>query len=150
MKNDRPKSRAKRERPTVGQLIYKNLQDAPERYDPREIQRAAQEKICSSLQECVDINRRKWKHFYIVYLLRHEQLLPGALRGFFIARQSRPSPDWDMSLWEYFTDDEKLVYHWTLPDQITGRMMLANPSAVPDHAKELLGYVTQFSKSLLT
>ena len=139
----------KRERPTVGQIVTKHLQEMPETYDIREMQRAMEPSVCSNLQECIQKNKKIWDHFYIVYLLRFENLLPGALRGYFVARQTRPTPDWDMSLWEYNAKEDQLLYHWTLPDRICGQMMLANPATVPLKGLELLGFVQKFAQGAL-
>lgn len=140
---------SKRSRPTVGQYVYKNLEAKPEFYDPQEVQRAMESSICYNIEKAIERGAKQWDHFYLVFLLRFEHFLPGALRPFYIPRQTRPTPDWDMSLWEYDRNWEKPKYLWTLPDKETGLMMLSNPSGVPDHAKELLGYVQKFHKGEL-
>ena len=149
MKTDDFSGSRKRSRPTVGQYVYKNLSEKPEFYDPQEIQRAMQGSTCVHLEECIQRGSKVFDHFYVVYLLRYEILAPGALRGRFWYRQTRPDPDWDTSLWEYNKADNKLLFHWSLPDKETGLMMLSNPSGVPDHAKELLGFVQKFHKGEL-
>ena len=86
----------------------------------------------------------KSKPFYVCVQTRRERLLPNVIRNQFYARQTRPLPQYDLALYYYEPEAEKLSFVWCIPDKETvSEMVRTNYTGSSDQA-QLLGFVKSF------
>jgi len=99
----------------------------------------------SNVHECVKSNLGSYDgDFYIVCLTKKERLMQNVLRGYFFARQSCPTPDYDQSVYRYVREDDRLDFLWVIPNADVVNFMKNNPNSVDTDKYGLLGFVLQF------
>lgn len=59
------------------------------------------------------------KRLYICVQTRRERLLDNVIRSQFYARRTRPIPQYDLAVYYYDCQDEKLSFIWCIPDKQT-------------------------------
>jgi len=70
----------------------------------------------ANVHECVKSHLDKFiGDFYIVVLTKKERLMQNVLRGYFFARQSCPTPDYDQAVYKYCREDDRLDFLWVIP-----------------------------------
>jgi len=98
-----------------------------------------------NVHECVQDNIGKFEEeFYIVCLTKKERLMQNVLRGYFFARQSCPTPDFDQAVYRYIKKDARLEFLWVLPAADIVNYMKNNPSSVEPEKYGILSFVLQF------
>jgi len=104
----------------------------------------------ANVHECVQTHLGKFEgDFYIVCLTKKERLMQNVLRGYFFARQSCPTPDYDQSVYKYFREDARLDFLWVIPSADVVNFMKNNPNSVEPEKYALLGFVMQFADGSL-
>ena len=103
-----------------------------------------------NIHECVESHKGAFEgDFYIVCLTKKERLMQNVMRGYFFARQSCPTPDYDQSVYKYIKEDDRLDFLWVLPSADVVNYMKNNPNHVEPDKYALLGFVTQFADGSL-
>lgn len=98
-----------------------------------------------NIYECINKNLGSFEgDFYIVCLIKKERLMQNVLRGYFFARQSCPTPDYDQIVYRYNKDDASLDFLWVLPAEHVVNYMKNNPNYVEPENYALLGFVMKF------
>lgn len=137
------------ERKTVGQASYDLLQKKPERIGAVDLQREMQKSVCEQFKEVIEKHKSYADSYYIILMYRKERLLPNVIRQQFIVRKTRPSPDYDCSLFSYDNKTQELKFHWTIPDDETCTYLLLNKENLSQDEKELYQFVKSFSEGTL-
>jgi len=103
-----------------------------------------------NIHECFQSNLDKFPDdFYVVCLTKKERLMEKVFRGYFFARQSCPTPDYDQVVYRYIKEDDKLEFLWVIPDAASVRFMKNNTTSVPPEKYGLLNFVLQFADGSL-
>ena len=103
-----------------------------------------------NIHECVQAHLSKFPgDFYVVCLTKKERLMQNVLRGYFFARQSCPTPDYDQAVYRYVREDAHLDFLWVVPDAAAVNFMKNNPNSVPPEKYGLLKFVLQFADGSL-
>lgn len=98
-----------------------------------------------NIHECVQSNLGSFEgDFYIVCLIKKERLMQNVMRGYFFARQSCPTPDYDQIVYKYIKEDANLDFLWIVPDDWAVNFMKNNPSSVEPDKYKLLEFVLKF------
>ena len=79
------------------------------------------------------------KPFYVCVWLRRERHLNNTMRAQFFYRLTRPSPQYDLSLYWYDPKAEDLRFVWCIPDVETTHIM-AHPGFLPEKDEEQLSW----------
>jgi hypothetical protein len=100
--------------------------------------------------KCVQDNKDKYQgDFYVVVLTKKERLMQNVLRGYFFARSSCPTPDYDQAVYKCFKKDSRLELLWVIPAADVVNLMKNNPHLVEKSKYGLLGYVLKFADGSL-
>lgn len=103
-----------------------------------------------NVHECVQSNLDTFDgDFYIVCLIKKERLMQNVMRGYFFARQSCPTPDYDQIVYKYIKGDAALDFLWIVPDYWAVNCMKNNPNSVEPDRYKLLEFVLKFSDGSL-
>ena len=100
---------------------------------------------------CIKEHRNVFdEDFYVVVLTKKERLMKNVLRGYFTARLSCPTPDYDQAVYKYTRNGDELEFLWVIPSADTVELMTEYSTYVPPEQYALLGFVLKFvSGSLL-
>lgn len=79
--------------------------------------------------------------FFIEIITKQERIFEKAIRNYFLARKTCPTPQYDQSVFIFDVKSEKLLYLWTLPDKETHSFMSSNRMQIPKEQYQLLGFV---------
>ncbi|MGD8305088.1 MAG: hypothetical protein PVF17_00405 [Ignavibacteria bacterium] len=85
--------------------------------------------------------------FYVVAMRKRERHMVNVMRCYYLHRQTKPTPGWDMDLWRVSQKGD-LFFCWSLPDIHTGNDMLDYPEEFKD-TPDLLNFVHQFAQEKL-
>jgi len=103
-----------------------------------------------NIHECVQSHLGKFEDdFYVICLTKKERLMQNVLRGYFFARQSCPTPDYDQSVYKYHRADAKLEFLWVVPCDDVVNYMKNNPTLVDTDKYGLLDFVLKFADGSL-
>jgi len=101
------------------------------------------------VEKCI-LNHKHWTEpFYIVVINKRERLLINAIRQYFLARQSLPTPDLDQTVFKYTPSNGDLEYLWTVPDKNSIEYMIAYENVIPLEQKQLLEFCKLFKQGKL-
>lgn len=128
---------------TVGQASYELLQKPPEKINVIDLQREMQKSIAKEFQDIILKHKNYAKKYYILLQYLKVRPMPNVIRQQFIVRKTRPSPNYDCSLFSYNNDTGELDFHWTVPDEDTCTYLLHNKN-LRDEEKQLYGFVKDF------
>ena len=134
---------------SVGQVAYDLLNKSPEKINVIDMQREMQKTVLLELDDIIKKHGNYSPKYYIVYMLQRERTMPNAIRQRFIIRKTRPSPDYDCSLFSYDNKSSELVFHWSIPDEQTCEYMIHNKEELSEDQKNLLSYVEKFANNTL-
>ena len=126
------------------------LQAKPnEKIHAQELQEEINRTYMEELQKCVE--QCDWTEpYYVVVLLKKEQLLHNVIRRYFVARKTLPTPQWDQTVWRYYPSSGNLEFVWTLPDDQLAMEMAMLPNEVHPEERDLYGFVRMMlDKTLL-
>lgn len=70
--------------------------------------------------------------------------MQNVLRGYFTARLSCPTPDYDQAVYKYTRAGDDLKFLWVIPSADTVNIMKNNVHYVPAEQYALLGFVLKF------
>ena len=70
--------------------------------------------------------------------------MQNVLRGYFFARRSCPTPDYDQAVYRYRKDGDELEFLWVVPSADSVNLMKNNVESVPTEQYALLGFVLKF------
>jgi hypothetical protein len=136
--------------PTVGKTASQLLTKTPDSCDPIEIRREMQKEYLDNLLQCVSDHRKKMPtDFYVVVLTKNERLLPNVFRNYFFARSSCPTPDYDQSVFKFYSEREEIVFLWSIPSQDACIHLKENAILVAPEERELLACVLDFADGTL-
>lgn len=132
----------------LGQVALELLDKIPTPQGAIDTQREMQKGYMDAVIACA--KRYTWKEpFYVCVQNRKEQLIPNVIRNQFYGRMTRPSPNYDLTLFSYDPSSEKLSFEWSVPDAATCKYMIDNESEIPDEQLELLNTVKKFKAGVL-
>src|SRR5271157_2358740 len=134
---------------TVGQASYELLQKPPEKINVIDMQREMQKSVASELQDIIEKHKNYSKQYYILLQYLRIRPMPNVIRQQFIVRKTRPSPNYDCSLFSYNNETGEFLFHWTVPDEDTCTYLLHNESNLKEDEKQLYGFVKDFADGKL-
>ena len=103
-----------------------------------------------NIHECVQSHLGKFEgDFYVICLTKKERLMQLVLRGYFFARESCPTPDYDQSVYKYHREDARLEFLWVVPKADAVNYMKNNPHLVGTEQYGLLDFVLKFADGSL-
>ena len=138
-----------KERKTVGAHSAELLSSPDLRQGVIDTQREMQKGYYDMVKDCV-ARYPDWKDpFYVVVRNKREIHMPNVIRQQIWARQTRPMPDYDLTLWKYTPATGDLEWEWVIPDQFTCSFLVDNESVLPDEQKSLISMVKKFKAGLL-
>ena len=141
----------KNKRDTVGKIYLDSIQKEPDTRNPIEIEQEAQKSYLTELFSRVEKDKEIYTgDFYIVRLLKREQLMPDMLpRGYMFTRHTCPTPQYDQTVFKYHAQDDEIEFLWTVPDLQTAVMLMNNKLYVHPQEYDLLKYVIDFFNGTL-
>lgn len=135
---------------TVGAHSLELSKKGPVTHSAEEQMREQLEDYDKNVHECVQSNLGTFDgDFYVVCLTKRERLMQNILRGYFFARQSCPTPDFDQAVYRYIKKDNHLEFLWVIPAADKVNFMKNNPNAVDPSKYALLGFVLKFADGSL-
>lgn len=130
---------------SVGKASYDLLTKKGESYDVVEMQREMQKSASVMLEDIIKKHKSYADEYYIEYMIQKDRLLPNVLRQRFFVRKTKPSADYDTSLFSYNNKSHEFLFHWCIPDEETCLYLLNHEGSLSTEEKELLKYVHDFS-----
>jgi|SRR5690242_5245906 len=132
---------------TVGAAAVKLLKEGDQKQSVIETQREMlkgyfDELIKAAKKGEQDFGREK--PFYVCVQTRRERLLANVIRNQFYARQTRPSPQYDLALYYYDPTTEDLRFVWCIPDKESVQYLIENELAIPSDQAQLVGFCKSF------
>jgi len=141
----RKKSVVDTKKKTVGAHSLELSKRAPDAQNAIDQMREQLTDYDKNIHECVRSNKGKYdKEFYVVVLTKKERLMQNVLRGYFFARRSCPTPDFDQAVYRYTKNGDNLEFLWVIPSAQDVNLMKNNVSAVPTNQYALLAFVLKF------
>ena len=132
-------------RTTVGAHSLKLSQKAPDAQNAIDQMRESLTDYDANIHECVKTHRKVFDgNFYVVVISKKERLMQNVIRGYFTARQSCPTPDFDQAVYLYRRDSDDLEFMWVIPSAQAVNYMKSNAQYVPTKQYSLLGFVLSF------
>jgi hypothetical protein len=139
-----------KKRPTVGKLVYDEMQKTPETYDPVEVEREVHKEYEDQImQAVVDGKKKHLSDFYVVVETKKERLMHNVVRNYFFTRISCPTPIYDQTVYKYSKNSDKIEFLWVIPARDICNIMKTYSHEVQDSNKELLQYVLDFYDNTL-
>lgn len=133
---------------TVGQAAYEILRKDQSSQGVIDTQREMQKGYIDELVKCA--KRYDWGDpFYLCVITKKERLMPNVVRNYFFARQTRPTPDYNMALYKYDPKTECVTFEWVLPDPESVDIILENAHILPKEQKQLLDFCYRFRLGVL-
>jgi len=133
----------------VGKASYDLLQKPPEKINVIDMQREMQKTVLHEIEDIIEKHTNYADEYYIVYMLLRDRVMTNVIKQKFIVRKTRPSPDYDCSLFSYDNRKNELKFHWVIPDEEACEYLLHNVNSLTDEEKPLLSYVEKFASGAL-
>jgi len=103
-----------------------------------------------NVHQCIKENRNFLDDvFYVVALTKKERLMPNVIRGYFFARMSCPTPDYDQVVYRYTKSGDHLEFLWVVPSIEIVNYMKSHRSKIPASQYSLLENVLKFTDGTL-
>jgi hypothetical protein len=135
----------KKKRETVGSISARLAEKAPDAQNAIDQMREQLTDYDHNIHECVKEHRKVFDgDFYVVVITKKERLMQNVFRGYFTARLSCPTPDYDQAVYKYIRADDDLKFLWVIPSADTVNLMKNNVHHVPSEQYALLGFVLKF------
>lgn len=137
---------------TVGQAVAEILKKPQDNQPIVDTQREMQKGYFNELIKAAKSGEDKYgkvKPFYICVQTRRERLLQYVIRNQFYTRQTRPSPQYDLALFHYDPQSEKLSFVWCIPDKETVDYLIENETELPKEEIQLLSFCKGFKDGTL-
>ena len=143
-------SEKKTKRETIGAESLKLSKKAPDAQNAIDQMREQLTDYDHNIHLCIKEHRKVFDgDFYVVVITKKERLMHNVLRGYFTARLSCPTPDYDQAVYKYFRDGDELKFLWVVPSADTVELMKDNVHYVPAEQYALLGFVLKFADGSL-
>jgi hypothetical protein len=140
----------KKKEKTVGEWSLELSKQDPGNHTAIDQMREQLDDYEKNVHDCVSAHLGKFEgDFYVVVLTKKERLMQNVLRGYFFARQSCPTPDYDQAVYKYSREDDRLDFMWVVPNSDSVNYMKNNPHKVPKDKYALLKFVLQFADGSL-
>lgn len=140
-----PTKRSEDGRETVGKVSSDLLQKDMGPQTVVDMQREMQKDYLKNLVDCINNHKNVFpSDFFIVVISKNERLMPNVFRGYFLARLSCPTPEYDQTVFKYNKDAEYVEHIWTIPSQDACNYLHENAKYVVTEEQELLQYVLRF------
>jgi hypothetical protein len=104
---------------SLGKAAYDLLCKPPEKINVIDMQREMQKSVLENIKELIQKNTNYAEEYYIVYIIQRSRIVPNQIRQYFVARKTRPTPDYDTTLYHVDNRNCKLTFVWTIPDEHT-------------------------------
>lgn len=134
---------------SVGEASYELLQKSPEHVNVIDMQREMQKTVLHEIDDIIKKHGEYSKKYYILYMIQRDRMMPNVIRQRFIIRKTRPSPNYDCSLFSYDNGSSQLAFHWSIPDEETCEYLLNNKEELTEDERPLLSYVEKFANQTL-
>lgn len=107
---------------TVGSAAIELASRGDQNQSVIETQKAMQKGYVDELIKAATSGKAQYpdeKRLYVCVQTRRERLLDNVIRNQFYVRRTRPIPQYDLALYYYDCQDEKLTFVWCIPDKET-------------------------------
>jgi len=140
----------KKKRETVGASSLRLSRKAPDAQNAIDQMRESLTDYDQNIHMCVSEHRNVFPgNFFVVVITKKERLMSNVVRGYFTARLSCPTPDYDQAVYRYTREDDRLEFLWVVPARDMCMLLRSNSLAVPPEQYELLGYILKFEDGTL-
>lgn len=138
-------SSEEKKRETVGASSLRLQKKAPDAQNAIDQMRESLTDYDHNIHECIKQSVKVFDgDFYVVVITKKERLMQNVLRGYFTARLSCPTPDYDQAVYKYIRKDDSLKFMWVVPSADSVNYMKNNVHYVPSDQYSLLGFVLKF------
>jgi hypothetical protein len=137
---------------TVGQQAVGLLMKGDQKQGVIDTQREMQKGYLDNVIEAAKRGEElfgKESPFYVCVQTRRERLLSNVIRNQFYPRQTRPIPQYDLSLFWYDPKSEDLKFVWCIPDKETVEFLIQNENILPDDQHQLVQFCKSFKDNTL-
>ena len=87
--------------------------------------------------------------YYVVVLTKREKLIQTAIRNFFVARKSCPTPSYEQTVYRFNPKDESLEFLWIVPSKDIAKGMYSQRYNLELCGDSLLPFVVDFFEGRL-
>lgn len=96
------------------------------------------------IERCIK-KHKNWKdpYYILVHFSRHADA-PEKIKIRYWARQTRPKPDYDTTLYRYVPSAGDVEYCWTVPDKIAVDKLLRSAEEIDSSEHQLLYFAKKF------
>ena len=131
---------------TVGEASVELLEKADQKQPVIDTSQEMLKGYIDNLIQCAKkYEKEGWKDpFYICVQTRRERLLVNVVRNQFYARKTRPTPQYDLSVYYYDPKTEELRFEWCIPDKETVEMLILNETILPSDHQQLVYFCKKF------
>ena len=114
---------------TLGMQILENAakNDGQFLQDVRETTDEMGKQFLKELGEVITNHRGVSGKYYINVILKKEIMFENVVKAIFIARRTRPRPEWNSTLYSFNNDTQDLILEWVLPSANEAEFMLKDP-----------------------
>jgi hypothetical protein len=134
---------------TVGELTNELLANPDTKQGVVDTRKEMEKTYLPEVQKCIN-NHKDWKDpYYIIVINKRERLLVNAMRQYFLARLTLPTPDYDQTVFKYFPASGDLKFLWTVPDMNTIGYLIENEATLPSEQAQLIKFCKLFMANKL-
>ena len=139
-----------KKRETVGASSLRLSKASPDKHTAIDQMREQLTDYDYNIHLCIKEHKKIFDDdFYVVVITKKERLMKNVLRGYFTARLSCPTPDYDQAVYKYTRDGDDLEFLWVVPCRDSVVAMSSNVSKVPTNQYALLDSVLKFTDGRL-
>lgn len=114
---------------TFGQVVVEKFErgELDDKQTARETTNEMGKTWNKELEDVISKHAHYDEPYYIQVVLKHEALFPNAIKAVFIARKTRPLPEWNNTLYKMDNKLGMLTLEWTLPDELNALQVTSRP-----------------------
>lgn len=139
---------------TVGEMALELLKKGDQEQPVIDTQREMQKEYVDNLIQAAKSGEEQYgknKPFYICVQTRRERLLTNVIRNQFYTRQTRPLPQYDLSLYWYDPKEERIEFVWCIPDKESVENIIQDYEAglLPSDQRQIYAFCKAFKQNIL-
>jgi hypothetical protein len=138
-----------KDKKTVGQKASELLLRPDHKQGIIDTQKEMNKKFLPEVEQCIKNHKHLTEPYYIVVINKRERLMINAIRQYFVARQTLPTPDYDQTCFKYTPSCGDLELLWVVPDRDSLHAILLNANMLPVEQSELLKFCRLFQQGKL-
>lgn len=114
---------------TFGQQVIDKFEngDLDEKQTARETTNEMGKSWNKELEDVITKHTFYKEPYYIQVILKHEPYFENAVKATFCVRRTRPTPNWNETLYKMDNKTGALTLEWTLPDELNATQVTLRP-----------------------